>query len=130
MTSGQVEDGTPFWNVNVPASEHTTECPDFLKYALENEKDRDILRTPDNQYQRLSWPNVQETIRKNQIDVFQRTPSDLRTYREWSANVSKEHGSIMNFVVNERLQWPDLTPVGSNFENAGTKGGRMPLTCR
>ena len=50
---------------------------------------------------------MQET---NRIDLFQRVPSDLRRYLEYNAKIKKEYGSVMEFVLKERLQWMDLKP--------------------
>ncbi|TKA76541.1 hypothetical protein B0A55_05663 [Friedmanniomyces simplex] len=98
---------TEFWNANLPPSLHTPHCPPFLTYALppHNAKDRAILSTPDSDYTLQSWPEVQEIIRANRLDLFQRVPSDLRLYREYCAKVVEEWGSVMRFVVVERLNW-------------------------
>lgn len=108
---------TAFWNVNVPLEEHTKECPEFLRYALENEKDRAILSTPDALYRRQTWEDVQGFILANRLDLFQRVPSDLRLYREYCAKLVREYGSVMKFVVEERLLWEDLTCSGRPFSN-------------
>lgn len=58
----------------------------------------------------------------NRIDRFQRVPSDLRRYLEYTAQIKAEYGSVMRFVVKERLGWGDgnddirdLQPKGSPF---------------
>lgn len=104
---------TAFWNVNVPEKVHTEECPDFLQYALTNDKDRDVLATPNDQYHRQTWPEVRQIITDNRLDLFERMPGDLRRYREYNAKLVKQHGSVMNFVMSERLQWTDLQPSTS-----------------
>ncbi|KAK1079791.1 hypothetical protein LTR33_006096, partial [Friedmanniomyces endolithicus] len=97
---------TPFWNVNVPPSAHTETCPGFLTYAIDtNPRDRAILSTPDSDYIRQSWPRVQQLVRENRPDLFQRVPSDLRLYKEYCAKLVEEFGSVMRFVVEERLGW-------------------------
>ncbi|KAK4552911.1 hypothetical protein LTR86_010043 [Recurvomyces mirabilis] len=100
-----------FWNVNLPASEHTTECPAYLQYAFTDLKDQAILRTLDSNYHRHSWPQVTDLITRNRLDLLQRVPSDLRRYREYCFNIVKEHGSIMSFVLTHRLRWTDLKPL-------------------
>lgn len=59
----------------------------------------------------------------NQIDRFQRVPSDLRKYLEWSLKIKREYGSFVDFVVKERLGWGgdgDLVAKGSKpFEHPG-----------
>jgi len=104
----------PFWLVNVPRDQWPAECPDFLRDV--GEKDRMIIGTPDSDYKRLSWQEVQEIIRLNRVDLFRRVPSDLRKYRQYTHKLIKEHGSILNFIVKERLHWPDLKQRGAPFE--------------
>ena len=60
--AAEVEATPPFWLVNVPRSEWPEKCPDFLINA--SDRDRAILSTPDSQYCRLSWMEVQEIVRK------------------------------------------------------------------
>lgn len=104
-----------FWNVNVPAELQTQECPDFLTYALENEKDRSILATRDADWHRLSWEEAQRLTLQNRLDLFERMPSDLRRYREYCFNLERKYGSVMEFVVKHRLKWQNLEPVDKPF---------------
>ncbi|KAH0365696.1 hypothetical protein KCU65_g5964, partial [Aureobasidium melanogenum] len=113
MPSGQ--ETLPYWQVNVPPEHRSDECPDFLRDA--NEKDQKILATPDYEFRRLSWPEVQDLIRTNRIDLFQRVPSDLRRYKAYTAKLKDQYGSVMNFVMTERLRWQDLVPQGEPFSN-------------
>ena len=50
----------PFYNVNVPKSQWTAECPEFLTEC--GEKDRRIIGTLDSEYKRLTWDEVKEII--------------------------------------------------------------------
>jgi hypothetical protein len=52
----------------------------------------------------------------NRVDKFHRVPSDLRRYRQFTHRLVKEYGSILNFIVNERLQWKSMAPRGKPFE--------------
>lgn len=108
----------PYWLVNVPDDQHTDTCPEFLQNV--SERDRRILSTPDSQYERLSWPQVRDVIDQNRIDLFQRVPSDLRRYHAFISKIKKDFGSVMTFVLNERLRWKSLTPSGPPFSNPGT----------
>jgi len=110
-------EAVPYWLVNVPPAQWPQECPDFLAKA--SDRDRAILATPDDQYQRLTWSQVQAIIRTNRIDRFQRVPSDLRKYLQFTSMIKAEWGSIMDFVLKRRLQWDDLTPSGLPFANPG-----------
>jgi hypothetical protein len=107
----------PYWQVNVPADQRAAECPDFLVDA--NEKDRNILATPDSEFRRLSWPEVQKLIQTNRNDLFQRVPSDLHRYKAYTWKLKQQYGSVMNFVMAERLKWQDLVPQGEPFGNPG-----------
>jgi hypothetical protein len=121
MSSNQ--ETLPYWQVNVPTDQRSTECPDFLKDA--NEKDQTILATPDSEFRRLSWPEVQKLIQTNRVDLFQRVPSDLRRYKAYTARLKQQYGSVMNFVMAERLKWQDLLPQGEPFSNPG----KITTTC-
>lgn len=51
-------------------------------------------------------------------------PSDLRKYLEYTAQIKAQYGSVMRFVVKERLGWGDgetleLQPKGRPFEYDG-----------
>lgn len=64
------------------------------------------------------------SIGTNRIDRFRRVPSDLRKYLEYTENIKAKYGSVMKFVVKERLHWgdgnpEDLKPKGKPFEYNG-----------
>jgi len=67
-----LHEGLPFWLVNVPRDQWPAECPDFLRDV--GEKDRMIIGTPDSDYKRLSWQEVQEIISILPIVLFIRLP--------------------------------------------------------
>ncbi|PWY91176.1 hypothetical protein BO70DRAFT_87085 [Aspergillus heteromorphus CBS 117.55] len=109
----------PYWNVNVPLSQRTADCPSYLRDL--SSKNIEILSTPDEEYQTQGWELAKEIVRTNRIDRFQRLPSELRRYLEFKERIVAEHGSIMRFVVKERLRWgegtvEDLRPKGRPFE--------------
>lgn len=113
--------GVAFWNINIPPSEWTDECPDYLQYAFQDHKDRAVLLKTDAEHQRQSWADVHDLIRGNRLDQFKRVPSQLRLYRAYCTKLIREHGSIMNFVLKERLHWEDLKFSSSPpFTNPGT----------
>lgn len=105
----------PWWQVNVPEDLRTDECPDFLEEC--GEKDRGIIGTPDSEYRPYGWEEVKNIIKTNRIDKFVRKPSELRRYRHYTWELVRNYGSIMDFVLKERLKWDDLTPRGSPFTN-------------
>ncbi|KAL1798479.1 hypothetical protein ACET3X_002516 [Alternaria dauci] len=104
----------PFWLVNVPRDQWPSECPDFLRNV--SEKDRGIIGTPDEDYKVLTWDQVRDIVESNRVDKFHRMPSQLRRYRQFTHRLEREYGSIMNFIVNERLKWGSMEPKGKPFE--------------
>ena len=104
-----------YWNQNVPESERTTECPDFLQGM--NPKDQEILRTRQSDYTLMTWKELSQYVADNRLDVFQRTPLDLRKYRAFNYQVIQQYGSIMNFIQTVKLKWPSpIVPKGKAFE--------------
>ncbi|KAL3465464.1 hypothetical protein BJX64DRAFT_252461 [Aspergillus heterothallicus] len=115
------KNNTPYWNFNIPPAQRTADCPSFLQN--QSEKNISILSTPDEQYRRQGWDLVRHIVETNQIDQFQRLPSDLRRYLQYKEQIIRDYGSIMRFVVKERLHWgdgiaEDLKPKGRPFEYA------------
>jgi len=115
---GEGSKGIPFWNVNVPIERHTKECPSFLQHAFHDHKNREVLSTLDKDFQRQTWEEVKEIVRANHLDRLVRVPSELRRYREYCAKLAEQYGSVMDFVMKERLRWRDLNPEGRPFECA------------
>ncbi|KFX95214.1 hypothetical protein O988_05902 [Pseudogymnoascus sp. VKM F-3808] len=105
----------PYWQVNVPPEEREEECPSFLLSA--KGKDVEILGTPDSEYKRMTWPELQGHISRNRLDIFQRTPIELRRYFAFNYEIKKKYGSIMNFVLGEKLHWEHpIVADGEPFE--------------
>ncbi|OAL74351.1 hypothetical protein A7D00_2384 [Trichophyton violaceum] len=132
-------EGLPYWLVNVPRDRWPAECPDYLCNLPA--KNISILSTPDSEYVRQDWDLVRQIIgvflvdrfnlvishtqltlawaASNRIDLFRRVPSDLRRYLEYTSYAKSKYGSVMNFVVRERLRWENnMAPRGSRpFDN-------------
>jgi hypothetical protein len=105
----------PYWQVNVPPSQRTLTCPDFLQNV--NEKDQGILSTPDDEFHILTWPEVRAIIAANRLDLFQRVPSDLRRYLAYNWQIKQQWGSVMEFVLSQKLAWEvPVSPRGRPFE--------------
>jgi hypothetical protein len=51
----------------------------------------------------------------NRLASFHRSPSELRRYRKFVSDVSRTHGSVLNFMLQYRLCWTDITPHGTPF---------------
>ncbi|KLJ06643.1 hypothetical protein EMPG_09257 [Blastomyces silverae] len=102
----------PYWLVNVPRSQWSSECPEYLRNLPQ--KSIKSLSTPDAQYERQSWELVKEIVGSNQIHLLQRVPSELRRYLEYIAKIKDIYGSVLDFVVQKRLGWvDDLKPRGT-----------------
>jgi hypothetical protein len=115
MGSTTPETPTPYWHINVPPSQRTPSCPEFLQNL--NPKDLSIISTPDSAYRLETWPEVQKIIAANRLEVFQRVPSDLRRYLENNWRLRKQYGSVMNFVLGHRLRWTaPIVARGKPFE--------------
>lgn len=108
----------PYWQVNVPEHERTEDCPDFLCNL--SPKDVGIIGTPDSEYHVATWEEVRQIIRDNRLDAFRRVPSHLRRYLGYTSKLRQDYGSVMNFILTQRLHWD--TPVvakGKPFELEG-----------
>lgn len=104
-----------YWNTNVPESQRTETCPDFLLGL--SPKDLSIVSTRDADYHVLTWEEVRTIAAQNCLDHFQRVPSELRRYRAFTYRLAQEYGSVTSFVLNQRLQWtPPIRPMGEPFE--------------
>ena len=111
------QDPSPYWLVNVPLDQRPASCPEFLISA--NAKDRGILATPDDQYHRLTWSEVKKIIQDNRLDLFQRVPSDLRRYLNYTWQLKAQYGSVMQYILKERLRWTEMKPRGPPFAELG-----------
>ncbi|KAF4975301.1 hypothetical protein FZEAL_7899 [Fusarium zealandicum] len=108
-------DSLQYWNYNIPLDERTEECPVFLRNV--SEKDRGILSTPDEEYHISSWDEVREIAQANRLELFKRVPSELRRYMAFKYSLVQEHGSVANFIFNQRLGWTaPVTARGAPFE--------------
>ncbi|KAJ5960862.1 uncharacterized protein N7479_008012 [Penicillium vulpinum] len=45
-------------------------------------------------------------IARNDLGVLKRKPSDLRRYLAWTQETKTKYGTIMNYICQQRLQWP------------------------
>jgi hypothetical protein len=105
----------PYWQINVPPKIRSAECPEFL--ANLNSKDLGIISTRDSEYHILTWSEVRKIIADNRIDLFQRVPSELRRYLAYNFRLKREYGSVMEFVLSQRLGWKEpIKAEGKPFE--------------
>jgi hypothetical protein len=59
------ENNLPFWLVNVPRDQRPAECPEFLSVC--SEKDKEIIGTPEEAYQLLTWDEVKEVVSRRPV---------------------------------------------------------------
>lgn len=105
----------PYWHYNVSVDQKTAQCPTFLLHL--SDKDRRIIGSPDADYVPLGWERVCAIIAANRLDLFQRVPSDLRRYKAFTHALAKRHGSVADFILKERLRWPEpIRPRGRPFQ--------------
>lgn len=123
---------TLWWNTTLPPSQHTPTCPTYLLYAHSHAKERANLSTPDSQFERQSWPAVRALVAANRLDKFTRVPSELRRYRMWMEGVVREYGSVMRFVLDERLGWGEgeVGKAEGGFGNEGAYSVLSSWSCR
>lgn len=116
MSSKSPKEPLPYWLVNVPKSQWPSECPAFL--ADQSQRNRDLLSIPDTEYKLQTWDEIKEIIQNNDLQRFQRVPSELRRYLEFLAELKAIWGSVMQFVLTRRLGWTSTDPAGRPFEHA------------
>ncbi|KAF2859414.1 hypothetical protein K470DRAFT_99401 [Piedraia hortae CBS 480.64] len=110
---------TQFWNTNLPPTLQTPTCPPYLLYALSNPKDLAILSTPESSFPLLDWPTILAIVETNSLEKFIRTPLSLLKYRAYCHEITNTHGSVMNYMLRERLNWTEpVTPRGGLFEDS------------
>jgi hypothetical protein len=63
------------------------------------------LSTPDSDFTPHSWENLQHLITTNQLDQLKRWPSSLKAYLAWTAHVKEKYGSVMAYLLQQRLFW-------------------------
>ncbi|KAK5022502.1 hypothetical protein LTS07_009948 [Exophiala sideris] len=102
-----------YWNANIPEERWTQECPEYLNGI--SEKNKAILSRKDDDFNRLTWTEVQHLVNTNHIERFQRTSSQLRAYLEYIHYLQKRYGSVLSYVQHERLNWEDITPSGNRL---------------
>jgi hypothetical protein len=55
-----------------------------------------------------SWSNLHHLISTNQLDELKRWPSALKAYLAWTAHVKEKYGSVMAYLLQQRLFWDPI----------------------
>ncbi|OZA55132.1 MAG: hypothetical protein B7X78_11025 [Sphingomonadales bacterium 39-62-4] len=95
-------DPIPYWHYNVPEADRTPECPPFLLNL--SDKDRRIVGSPDSSFTRLTWAQVRALIAANELERFQRVPSQLRRYKAYTHRQAAAYGSVAAFILAVIIQ--------------------------
>lgn len=93
----------PFWQVNIAPEDREDECPPYLQNL--SAKDVEIIGTRDEDYRVKTWNEVVTIVQSRRLQDFQRRPSDLRRYRAFVWRLTRKWGSVMEYLLRERLHW-------------------------
>ncbi|MCJ1244485.1 hypothetical protein MMC30_001683 [Trapelia coarctata] len=80
------------------------------------ERDRQVLALKDEDFNLLTWTELREIIRSNDLSILSRKPSDSARYIEWTKDINAAYGNITNYLCKERLRW---TPLASSTLSTG-----------
>lgn len=80
------------------------ENPPFALTAI----DWHQLTLSDAEFTPHSWVNLHHLISTNQLDELKRWPSSLRAYLAWTAHVKEKYGSVMVYLLQQRLFWDPI----------------------
>jgi hypothetical protein len=67
-----------------------------------------------------TWTNLAHLISTNQLDELKRWPSALKAYLAWTAHVKEKYGSVMAYLLSQRLFWEPVED-GSEALKFGVK---------
>ncbi|KAL5614685.1 hypothetical protein BROUX41_004781 [Berkeleyomyces rouxiae] len=101
--SSPTPDPTAWWNINVPAAQHTVNVPVELSDC--SARDIGLIGVPDASYAPLSWERCKKIVAANDLEAFRRSPLALRRYRQAMYRLATEHGSVAAFLANTRIGW-------------------------
>ncbi|KAI5301004.1 hypothetical protein KEM56_002044 [Ascosphaera pollenicola] len=82
-----------------------------------SEEDRKRFQERDEDFVYQTWDDIKNIIAQNNLAALRRTPSELRKYRVWSANIKMQYGSVVNYIVRERLHWPPVDDMNTQVVN-------------
>ncbi|KAF1941791.1 hypothetical protein EJ02DRAFT_403694 [Clathrospora elynae] len=55
-----------------------------------------------------SWSNLHTLISSNRLEELKRWPSSLKAYLAWTAHVKQKFGSVMAYLLTQRLFWEPI----------------------
>ncbi|KAJ4367439.1 hypothetical protein N0V83_007022 [Neocucurbitaria cava] len=66
------------------------------------------LSLTDAEFTPHSWSNLQHLISTHQLEELKRWPSALKAYLAWTAHVKDKYGSVMAYLLQQRLFWDPI----------------------
>jgi hypothetical protein len=66
------------------------------------------LSLRDTDFSPHSWSNLQHLIFTDQLEELKRWPSALKAYLAWTAHVKEKYGSVMKYLLDQRLLWDPI----------------------
>jgi hypothetical protein len=67
------------------------------------------------------WTHTNSSIvERNDLAAFKRLPSFFRRYLFFLHSIKASHGSVMNFIMQERVKWTDVKPQEAPFRDPST----------
>jgi hypothetical protein len=63
------------------------------------------LSLTDAEFTPHSWSNLGHLISENRLEELKRWPSALKAYLAWTAHVKEKYGSVMEYLLHQRLFW-------------------------
>ncbi|KAJ6263299.1 hypothetical protein Dda_1862 [Drechslerella dactyloides] len=78
-------------------------------------KDQEILDTPDHLFHTHTWHDLRAIIAENRLEDLKRRPGDLRRYLDWGQRTREEYGSVLKYILCQRLFWAEdeLVPLST-----------------
>ncbi|KAJ1337674.1 DUF3605 domain-containing protein [Microdochium nivale] len=65
--------------------------------------DRWVLSLTDEEFPYHDWKDMTDIIRRNDLSILKRKPSDLRRYMKWTSETKAEYGSMTEYLLCHRL---------------------------
>ncbi|KAF1841002.1 uncharacterized protein K460DRAFT_420837 [Cucurbitaria berberidis CBS 394.84] len=66
------------------------------------------LSLADTDFTPHSWSNLHHLISTGQLEELKRWPSALKAYLAWTAHVKEKYGSVMPYLLQQRLLWEPI----------------------
>ncbi|KAH7080545.1 hypothetical protein BKA63DRAFT_531437 [Paraphoma chrysanthemicola] len=66
------------------------------------------LGLTDAEFTPHDWTNLHHLVSTNQLDELKRWPSALKAYLAWTAHVKEKYGSVMSYLLQQRLFWEPI----------------------